>query len=32
VVDRIVENKILEIEKYNAYITDYEINEYFPVL
>jgi glutamine synthetase len=32
VVDRIVENKILEIEKYNAYITDFEINEYFHIL
>jgi glutamine synthetase len=32
IVDRLVDNKLLEIDKYSAYITDYEINEYFPIL
>ena len=27
-----IENKLLEIERYNNYITDYEINEYLPKL
>ncbi|MCX7678057.1 MAG: glutamine synthetase family protein [Spirochaetes bacterium] len=32
IVNMIVENKLAEIHKYNYYITDYEINEYFPYL
>ncbi len=32
IVDKFIENKMLEIEKYNSYITDYEINEYLPIL
>lgn len=32
IVDRLIENKLIEIEKSNSHITDYEINEYFPLL
>ena len=27
-----IENKLLELERYMSYITDYEINEYLPKL
>jgi glutamine synthetase len=29
---KFVENKLFELHKYNRYITDYEINEYLPLL
>ncbi len=29
---RFIENKKFELDKYNSYITDYEINEYLPIL
>lgn len=29
---RFIDNKIYELDKYNKYITDYEINEYLPIL
>ncbi len=32
IVDTLIENKLMELEKSNTYITDYEINEYFPFL
>lgn len=32
IIDTFVENKLLEIDKFNAHITDYEINEYLPIL
>lgn len=32
IIDTFVENKILEIDRFNAHITDYEISEYLPIL
>lgn len=32
IVDTFIENKMIEIEKYNSFITDYEIREYLPIL
>lgn len=32
VIEKFVENKMLEIDKYNSFITDYEISEYLPIL
>jgi len=29
---KFIQNKLLELEQYNSYITDYEINTYFPLL
>ena len=29
---KFIENKLYEMDKYNSYITDYEINEYLPIL
>jgi glutamine synthetase len=29
---KFIENKMLELERFNNYITDYEINEYLPIL
>ncbi len=31
-IDTFIENKHIEIDKFNAHITDYEINEYLPIL
>jgi glutamine synthetase len=32
VIETFIENKLLEMERFNAHITDYEINEYLPIL
>jgi len=32
IVDIFIENKHIEIDKFNSRITDYEVNEYFPIL
>jgi glutamine synthetase len=32
IIDKFIENKMLEIEKYNSHITDFEIKEYLPIL
>jgi glutamine synthetase len=32
IVDKIIENKLIELETCNSFITDYEINEYYPFL
>ncbi len=31
-VDNFIENKMLELDRFNSHITDYEINEYLPIL
>lgn len=31
-VDHFIENKMLELDRFNSHITDYEINEYLPIL
>ena len=30
--NKFIENKKLELDRYNRYITDYEIQEYLPIL
>ncbi len=30
--EKFIENKLLEIDRYNSHITDYEISEYLPIL
>jgi len=32
VIDMLVENKLMEIDRFNSHITDYEIREYLPIL
>jgi glutamine synthetase len=32
IIDSFMENKMLEIDRFNSHITDYEINEYLPIL
>ncbi len=32
IFSKFIENKRMELEKFNSYVTDYEINEYLPIL
>ncbi len=32
VIEILIENKLLEINRFNSHITDYELNEYLPIL
>lgn len=32
IIDLFIENKLLEIDRFNSHITDYETNEYLPIL
>ena len=32
IIEMIIENKLMEIDKFNSHITDYELEEYLPIL